>query len=115
MLTEFSRLLVSVLVTCSGDVSNLLSLTLCSTEYIPDRCGELSRCVSPYSHVKMQRKKASKGKSAGLSRLEKVLLPAKATTTYYRGPVTRGQVLRSSKIEVELCKISLLKNWVFDY
>lgn len=64
--------------------------------------------------IKMKRKNASKGKSAGLSRLEKVVVPAKATTNY-RGPVTRRQVLQSSKIEVELRKISLLKNWVADY
>lgn len=62
----------------------------------------------------MQRKKASKGKSVGLSRLEKVVVPAKATTNYRR-PVTRSQLLRSSNIEVELRKISLLKNCVADY
>lgn len=62
----------------------------------------------------MQRKTVSKGKSIGLSRLEKVVFPAKATTNYRR-PVTRSQLLRSSNIEVELRKISLLKKWVADY
>lgn len=61
----------------------------------------------------MQRKNASKTTSTGLSRLEKVVVPAKATTNYC-GPVTRRQGLRSSKIEVELGKIFLL-NWVADY
>lgn len=59
----------------------------------------------------MQRKNASKGKSAGLLRLEKVVVPA----AKYGGPVTRRQGLRSSKVEVELGKIFLLKNWVNDY
>lgn len=63
---------------------------------------------------KMKRKNASKRKSVGLSRLEKVVVPAKATTIYRR-PVTRSQLLRSSNIQVEPRKISLLKNRVADY
>lgn len=81
-------------------------------QYVVTLC--TSYRVRLYFHIKMQRKNASKGKSAGLSRLEKVVVPAKATSNY-RGPVTRRRVLRSSKIKVELRKISLLKNWVADY
>lgn len=69
---------------------------------------------SLYLCLEMQRKNASKGKSAGLSRLEKVLVPAQATTNY-RGPVTRRQGLRSAKIEVELGKIFLLRRWIAAY
>lgn len=69
---------------------------------------------SLYLFVKMQRKKASKGKSAGLSRLEKVVVPAQATANY-RAPVTRRQGLQSTKVEVELGKILLLRNWVAAY
>lgn len=66
---------------------------------------------SLYLCLEMQQKNPSKGKSAGLSRLEKVVMPAHN----YRGPVTRRQGLRSAKVEVELGKIFFLKRWIAAY
>lgn len=78
------------------------------------RCDKF--CTSLYSlqSLTMPRnatKNPSKGKSAGLSRLEKVVMPAHN----YRGPVTRRQGLRSAKVEVELGKIFFLRRWIAAY